>query len=333
MVECHLYVPSDFCLLEEGSQSWVPIQRLPHNVECWTEDGFTTITIQRCTLQGRVNCYANIDAVTTLGIDNTCIDAVHVNYHWMPPWVTGTGDKDIFVKCKEKDHEMKALSDFLPHKICKLDGNFIDCKLPRQRYQKLKEMKNMQSITSLSSHTVGRFQIVRVPKIDTSLCESSLCPTTRKHALAYVNMVLSIKGIKVPKRTRLGHHIEIKDRGLKLSGAAFRRLRRLLTSCCVRNSYIPRVHRLGDGRPITKRRLRLKLDSDGIARCVDVKEKVTHATEFHCIMKTLPTNQSAELVPIGKDTFPVTWYKVTLSKGASIAMEGVMVRLTVISNT
>ena len=292
-----------------------------------------TVTIQRCTIQGRVNCYANIDAVTTVGIDNTHVEAVHVNYHWMPPWVTSTGDRNIPVKCKERDHEMKALSDFLPHKICKLDANFIDCKLPRQRYLKLKDVKNMQSITSLSSHTEGRFEIVRVPKIDTILCESSLCPTSRKHALAYINMVLSIKGINVPKRTRLEHHIEIKDRGLKLSGAAFRCFHILLTSCCVRNPYIPRVHHLRDGRPIMKRRLRLRINSDGIARCVDVKEKVRHATEFHCIMKTLPTNKSAALVPIGKDTFPVTWYKVTLSKEASIAMEGVMIRLSMISNT
>jgi hypothetical protein len=329
MVGAHLYVPSDFYLLEEGSESWVPTHRLPHKVKCWTEEGFMTVSIERCTTHDRVNHYANIDAVTTLGIDNTCIEAVHVNYHWMPPWVTRDGDKNILVKCNEIDHKMKALSDFLPHKTCKLDANFIDCKLPRLRYQKLKDMKNMQSITSLISHTEGRFQIVRVPNKGTSLCESSLCATSRKHALAYINMVLSIKGIKVPKSTRLGDHTEIKDRGLRLSGAAFRRFRRLLTSCSVRNSYIPRVYRLRDGRPIMKRRLRLQLDSDGIARCVDVKEKIQHATEFHCIMKTLPTNHTAELVSIGRDTFPVTWYKVTLSKGASIAIEGVMIRLTV----
>lgn len=285
------------------------------------------VTIERCI--GSVTSYAIIDAVTTIGVDDTCAD-IQVNYHWMPPWLTRNVDKDVHhYECQEKDHEMMAFVDFLPHRTCKLDPSFVECKLIAHRYEKVKHMHSVMS--TISGHREGRFRIIRVHRKDpSSLCESSGCPNTRQHALAYINTVLAIKGIRVPKSKKISDHIEIKDRGPQLGGGSFRRLRRLLTSCAIRNTYTPRVSRLGDGKPLVKRRLRLKLQSDGMARCVQVKEKVQNMAEFYSIMQTSPTyyDQSAQLIPIGKkDSLPVTWYKVTVSKGTSIAIEGVMLKI------
>ena len=140
-------------------------------------------------------------------------------------------------------------------------------------------------------------------------------------------MVLSVKGMKVMRSGRIKNHVEVKDKGPNLGSSSFRRLRRLLTACAVKNTYISKVHRLKDGKPYVKRRLRLQLDSDDIARCIEVKEKVRHSMEYNCIMKTLPTtNQRVEFVPKRVDSLPMTWYKVTLS-GKSIALEGVMLKL------
>ena len=373
----HIYVPSDFCLLVQASDSWIPIQKLCPSVNVWSEDGFIEVHIERCVSQSKVNCYAIIDAVTTLGIDTEFVDSVQVNYHWMPPWVTraasdtrdvsdmrdgryssdvghrsdgryssdvghrsdgrdgsdvghrsdvrdGSDDPNSLYKCKETDHQIKALIDFLPQQSHKLDTNFIDCKLPLQRY---KTVCNSPCMSSLYSYTQGRYKIIRVPK-DLRLCESSFTSKGRNHSLAYINMVISLKGTKLDRTKSMGRHVEVKDKGAKLKCSSFRRLRRSLTSCAVRNTYMPKVHRLKDGNPYVKRRLRLQLDSDGIARCVEVKEKVRHSTEFHCMMRTLPTNnQSAYLVPMLGNVPPLTWYKVTLSRGTSLALEGVMLRL------
>ena len=274
-----------------------------------------------------MTCYANIDAVTTIGIDDGCVEDVLVNYHWMPPWVIRPIEEDTpQMKCKEQDHQISALQDFLHHTPCKVDQAFVNLSIPKQRYDRVRNV-----VASLNHYADGRNVVVRIPKRDAiSLCESTKSTTCRMHALAYINTVLDVKGLNAYKKDdhQLVDHIEIKDRGPSLSGASFRRLRRLITSCAVKNSYIPKVHRIRDGRPLVKRRLRLKLHSS-IARCVDVKEKVRDLAEFYCIMGTLPTyRQHAVLIPIiSGHSLPVTWYKVTLSKGCSIATEGVMLKL------
>lgn len=320
----HIYIPTDMNLLVADGECWKPVHSLSNSVKCWTEEGYVDVTITKCHPHSKINCYAILDAVTTVAVDINHIHSLIINYRWMPPWVMRQDQAEPSLKCTLSDHEVKALTDFSEQRPCLLDTNFIECKVPIQRYEKIKTKK---SVSSLNAHREGRYQIVRVPK-HLWCCESSLSSRCRNHALAYINMVVHIRGIIVKKTHRTGAHVEIRDKGPKLRSSSFRRLRRMLTLCAVRNGYIPRVSRLKDGNPHIKRRLRMQLDSDHVARYIEVKEKLVHSTEFHCISKTIPTNNKrAKLVPIESDQTPITWYKVTLSRGSSLAISGVMITM------
>ena len=315
-----IYVPKDYCLLDHRSQSWVPVHLLSKNAHCWGDSEFVDILVEQHPSSKEVDCYANIDCVTTIGLLKNTIKEVLINYHWMPPWLNNECCSVTQQTCSESNHSLTALIDFLPNNFC--NGHY-ECKLSHKRYERI---KHIPIFSSLKGYSNKRYQILHVP-IQGKVCESANNEQCRYHALSYINTVLAVKAHRVPKSKTLDTHYEIKDRGILLSGGSFRRLRRLMALCAVKNHFIPKVYRLGDGLPVVKRRMRLKFAGGLTPTCLQVKEKVHNNAHYNSLMGRSPYFQRAQLIEVNGKKLPIVWYKVTILKGTSLAIEGVMIRL------
>ena len=324
-----IYVPTGYHLLEERTQSWVRIEDLKDKHGCWDGSTFTDIDIATTTNRDGPDMYANIDAVTTIGINSKDVASVSINYHWKPPWIICKPTHISFhppIGCTVLLHCYRAIQDFVPCHTYRTDLNLLECRLPVRRFEKLRALNYIPNLDRQISHN-SRYISFVIPKVGVHhLCESCAVQTQREHALVYLKTVLAVKAVQQNRKSG-DSHIEIKDKGLRLSTSAFRRLRRLMSMCAVPNRYIAKIHRMRDGKKHLKRRVLLKLGPRGMASCTGVKENVRDNADFYHRMQCPPSSkQHASLYKIQED-IKTQWYRIDMKTTNSIAMEGVLITI------
>jgi len=201
-----LFVPYGYSLLEEKSQSWIPIQNLL-SPRCWTGEEFVDVTVEEEGISSEITHYAQVDAITTLGIDHNVIGRLEIDYHWMPPWVTQNQTPVLSKKCQcsEEDYAILALSDFLTTKPDKSDDTYRIHNLPSSRFDRLRDMGIIKDLAGRQCHG-GRYTRLRMAK-PSHVCESASTKDERNHALAYIthHMWRSRTGIS---SCPLGHFVD-----------------------------------------------------------------------------------------------------------------------------
>ncbi len=301
---------------------------------CWTGNEFIRIKIERLDRCYKPKLFVPIDAVTTVAIDEQHCPAqgMSVAYQWMPPWLSGEGDGRRILDCSPDRHVILALHDFLLTTHSRHLHDHTVCRVPTKRFDRLEDMLKCLELEYLVEQRwrsdSKRYVFVQLPKIDDScLCESALTKFNRIHALTYIRTVLAVKAVRSKRR---GHSIlEVRDDGVKLKPQSFRRLRRCLAMCAVPNRYAPKTYMVRNGRARKwKKMMRLSLaQDDGNASCLHVKENFGSNTQYIEYLKTISLTTKMHIVSPATHCLTgqnIPWYRITLSKGASVAVEGVV---------
>lgn len=321
-----IYVPSWYHVYEKLSATWKPVEKLTgmENLSCWNGTIFTPIVVSRSPSAYSVDKLAVIDAVTMLGLgDGIC--RVLSCTQWVPPWL----DNDIISGCEckftVKEGAVQAIHDFgraVPQSNC---SNVRAYALPKHRlegvYRILPELDPpiMQ----------GKTALVPVPLKPSrgQLCESGTTEACRRHGMSYVETVLALKG-RVQRQRDRNQHVEIRDDGLHLPPHAFRRLRRIMSTCGISNRYSFRVlaGKNGKGRR-ERRRVRLGISGSLPIECLNVKENNREVLDSFRKSAENAFRESRIIKDCMKLTRNTEWIKLTMVSSPSIIVEGILLLL------
>ena len=242
-------VPDSYCLYSKCHDRWVSARALANSTtnqfECWNGAAFVPVVIDSCdTMPTRTY---KADSVTVVGCDfNVLID-----FQWKAIW---NKPSDIRVAaCARGKHVLLALSDFCISSRAKDLHTY--CKIPKSRLKALKPwLPTEVSVVPLGK----RYCEVKFP---TCVLEGLVCDTANNsdHAKAYIQTVLNICGSIVPRSAHGPAHIKVSDCGMRRKPEAFRKLRRTLFMCGVRNHYACRVFVSKNGKNKLRRQARISL--------------------------------------------------------------------------
>ena len=325
-----IFLPSWYHVWERESGSWLSAGALVgrEDIFCWSGSEYVRVEAVASSPESWhvVDRLAIVDGVTALGI-GASVRAVHTSTHWFPPWWGREAEASTSCGCTPRDCGFWAIRDFAAKNDADASRDTERFRVPRPRYGQVARL--VPDISRSPSGKLGPWTTVLVPKcgMPTSICERSDSEQCRRHGLRYIETVLALKGRFQQRRRDRHEHIELRDDGMRVSPHAFRRLRRLMTSCGVVNRWGFRVQtgRNGRGRR-HRRRVRLGISVASGIQCL--KPTVKENVEWESIAGRNPFRE-ARIVPdcsvatAGKD-----WVKLKLGEGndsSTIVVEGVLV--------
>ena len=281
-------VPDSYCLYSKCHDEWVSAKALAHcttdHFECWNGTNFVPVVINPCDTIP-TNVY-KADAVTVVGSDLN----VSIDFQWNvicnKPSGVGT--------CARGKHVLLALYDFCISSHA--EDSHTYCKIPKSR------LKALQPWLPIEASIVPLGKRYCEVKFLTCVLEGFTCDTTnnKDHAKAYIQTVLNICGNIVPRSTHGPPHIRVSDCGMRRKPQAFRKLRRTLFMCGVRNHYACRVFVSKNGKNELRRQVRISL----------------HDAHIHPKVKYFPLQKT-------KVEEKTNWVMVDVLDGNKIVFEGI----------
>ena len=323
-----MFLPRWYHVWERESGTWLPAGALAGREELFCWNGSDYVPVEAVASSPRscdvVDRLAVVDAVTTFGVGPS-VRAVRTSTRWFPPWWGRETEASADCGCTPRDCGFCAIRDFALKNAARDPESF---RVPRHRYGRVAKL--VPEISGSPSGKLGPWATVSVPKcgMPRNICERSDSERCRRHGLRYIETVLALKGRLQRRRKDRREHVELRDDGMRVSPHAFRRLRRLMTSCGVVNRWGFRVQtgRNGRGRR-RRRRVRLGISVTSGVRCLKpgVKE---NEEEWEGITGRDPFREARIVSGCGGVTASREWVKLKLGEGSaspSIVVEGVLI--------
>lgn len=318
-----IYIPGWYHVYEKSSATWMPAETLTgmEELACWNGNNFIPVTVSRSVSPYSVDKLAVIDAVTILGLgDGIC--RVQSCTQWIPPWLNEEITSTEECMCSDQECAVQAINDFgrrAPH--CSNESTYA---VPKHRLEDVS--KCLPQICPL--FVSGRTATIQIPLRQTrgQLCERGMTEACRRHGMSYVETVLALKG-RIQRRRDRNQHVEIRDDGLAISPHAFRRLRRIMSSCGILNRYSFRVliGKNGKGRR-ERRRVRLGIQGTSQMECLNVKEINKDVLDIIRKKTEYSFRESRIIRDCIKLTRDTEWFKLTIPN-TTIIIEGILICL------
>ena len=286
-------VPGEYYLYSKCMKGWINARTMANSVynitQCWNGTKFVPVRFISQTKNPTVIYKA--DAVTVIGCDKDL--EIHSDFQWNP---LSTERSEDFA-CSRGMHVLLAIKHFCISSHIK-DSNLF-CKIPRSRLRQLKPwLPREASIVSIGK----RYCAITFA---CEILENFVCDTidNEDHAKVYAQTALNICGSYVKSSKHIPAHVVVSDCGPRRNPCVFRKLRRTLFMCGIRNHYACNVFESKNGKNRPKRQMKLSL----------------HNAYPHVKRKYFSLTKATE-------TQYEDWVEVEVLEGNSIVIEGV--RLT-----